>query len=177
MEFISARFGFFWGLPATVWRLTDKRLRSKSVGESIDQVRGVWSSAIGCRSTVGKHSRYGGSARRVPRRGQGVHGSAKGTSPLSDLPTFSPHIHSRIDSYTVRSRAKILNLAPKQCGLWVWVQQCCWTLSTKWILVYETFINLFSRWLMGDKRGDILSAVDDQLAMFLNWFYERFLWT
>lgn len=29
--------------------------------------------------TVGKYSRYGGSARRVPRRGQGVHGAAKGT--------------------------------------------------------------------------------------------------
>lgn len=28
---------------------------------------------------VGKYSRYGGSARRVPRRGQGVHGAAKGT--------------------------------------------------------------------------------------------------
>jgi len=27
---------------------------------------------------VGKYSRYGGSARRVPRRGQGVHGAAKG---------------------------------------------------------------------------------------------------
>jgi len=31
---------------------------------------------------VGKYSRYGGSARRVPRRGQGVHGAAKGMFPL-----------------------------------------------------------------------------------------------